>query len=183
MRITYVKKSRIDQGHCSKCRDPLPKGSAYRWIKFLYGSKSKRCMKSTCAFRPSDMTSSDKLADLYSAQEQAQDALGAVRTFAPDGDLEATTAVMSDLAETLREGSYSAQDVGDRYQESADNMAEYFDGSPQIDEIEQKSEAAIEWAGELEEAAGLADEPLDEDTDIESVLSEIEDKVEALEVF
>jgi hypothetical protein len=190
MRIYHVKKSRKDQGQCGKCRDPLPAGSAYRWIKARYGPKKRRCMKATCRFRPSDMTSSDNLADIYLAQEDAQDELARVRGELDETDVELVNNLMTDLAGTLEESAQSARDVGERYEDGAQAQEEYFYGSYQIDEIREKSEAAEQYADELDEAHGTAQELADSTTeggewameDIESGLEDIETKIESLEM-
>jgi methyl-accepting chemotaxis protein len=196
MRITHVKKARKDQGYCSRCRDPLPVGSPYRWIKFRFGGKIRRCMKYTCRFRGSDMTTSDKRSDFYLAQEQAEDALEAIRVILSD-DLDADTlhGEFVDLASTLGESADLAEQVRDGFEESAMNLEEYFSGSYQIDEINEKSQAAEEYAGELQEAQSAAeqfadrmnaqegeDEPDWSVAEVEGILDEIDSHVSSGEL-
>jgi len=158
MRITYVKRARKDQGRCGHCGGPLPAGSAYRWIKFRFGGKRKRCMKHECRFRASDMTTSDKLADIYLAQEdckdvieQAEKALSIIARSEEWADL--LRSELEALADQLEESGSNAEDVGERYEESASNLEEYFSGSSQIDEINEKADAAREYADQLGQQA------------------------------
>ena len=49
-------------------------GDPYRWVKFNRRPRNVRCMAKGCAFRRSDLTTSDKLGRVYDAQDAASDA-------------------------------------------------------------------------------------------------------------
>lgn len=164
MRVTEVKHSQTDL-NCGRCGAEIKAsrdekqvvenkrtgkktkkvvrvlGDSYRWIKFRHGGKRIRCMKSECRFRASDMTSSDKLSQLYGAQETAED--NALDWAAKDG-VEALQDIRNELVEQVRE-------VSEGYGESADNMEQAFpNGSSQIDEIREKADNLEQWASDLE---------------------------------
>lgn len=159
MRITYVNKARKDQGKCGNCGDPLPAGSAYRWIKFRFGSKRIRCMKRSCRFRNSDMTTSDKLSDIYLAQKDCEDVIEevfqVVGTIIPEEGVwpETIRAELERLADQLDESRGTAEQVAEGYEESAYALEEYFSGSARIDEINEKANAAREYSDQIEEKA------------------------------
>ena len=147
MRITTVKKARKDQGTCSRCADPIRAGDSYRWIKFRMGGRRVRCMKPECAFRRSDMTTSDKLQMLYGAQEIVEDAL---RVW-DGGDV-------APIVEALETAQQDATEASEGYNESADSQEEFFPGSPNIDDIREKAEMAEQFAEALgDEASELPD--------------------------
>lgn len=117
-------------------------GDSYRWIKFNRGSKIVRCMDNACRFRPSDMTTSDKLSTLYGAQETAEDAIDAW-----DGD----EGSIDDLKTALEDLATSVEEVAEGYTESADNMENVFTGgSPTIDDCREKAEGLESWKDEIE---------------------------------
>lgn len=70
-KINTVQKSQKDQGKCGKCGTLLPKGTAYRWFKVGFRSRSKnvRCMATACTPRPSERESSSKSAPMASMEE------------------------------------------------------------------------------------------------------------------
>lgn len=164
MRITTVKHS-LTELTCGKCGDKIRAsrdeqqdvvdkrtgkkkrkkvrvlGDSYRWIKFNRGPKRIRCMKPACAFRASDMTTSDKLSRVYGAQETAEEAIAG---WDPAEGIDDLKQALEDLATEIRE-------VSDEYEESASNMEQAFpSGSSQIDEIREKSENLAAWADEIE---------------------------------
>lgn len=154
-RVNHIKMCRKDQGNCSRCGTPLPKGSQYRWIKFRFGGKVKRCMKPSCAFRASDLTNSDKLSRLYGAQEDAQDELAALDPSDDAFDVQDVKNALEQAIEQIRE-------VGEEYQESCDNIREHIAESPTADECEEKADQCEDWATQLEDV-DIEDFEWDED--------------------
>lgn len=137
-RVNYVKKARKAQGTCSGCGNKIEKGDEYKWIKFRYGGKRKRC--GTCRFRPSDLTNSDKLSRVYAAQEAAEDAIA-------DWDGQDHT----DLQSALEEAASQIREVAEEYQESCDNIRDSFSESATADECEEKAQELESWADSLED--------------------------------
>ena len=138
-RVHHVKKSRKAQGACGKCGDLLPAGSAYRWWKFRYGGKRKRCTKPGCAPRGSDLTQSAHLSGMYAAQEEIEDAAGGSQ---------------DDIAAALNSAAEQAREVSDNYRESAENIESGFGHRTyQCDELEERADEVSAWADELEQAA------------------------------
>lgn len=158
-RINYVKKCKKDQGNCGRCRDPLPIGSAYRWIKFRYAGRRVRCMKFSCAFRQSDLTSNDKLSRAYAAGEMVEDALGG---FVLEVHVKEILEKGRAIVETVDEAMNELEEVSAEYEESADNMEEYFSGSYQIDEIRDKAYMLEDWRTEFEQGKDALEGSLDE---------------------
>lgn len=190
-RIYHVKKARKDQGRSDYSGEPIPAGSAYKWWKPRYGGKRKR-LATEPNWRPSEMTSSDKLALLYGAQENVEDAVEefqkSVTLVDADDDsatreaaLEESNAALDTLREAMREASEQATEAADGYNESADAQEEYFSGSSQIDEIREKAEAAQSFAEALETAADDLEEidTDDPDVDVEDWAWEQADKCES----
>lgn len=141
MKINQVKKARKDQGACGKCGVEIRKGDAYKWIKFRYGGRRLRCMNRGCMFRPSDLTSSDKLSRVYGAQEALEDALkGWDRK-----TLDHLSGAVEGCADDLRE-------VASEYEESADSIRDSFPDSSTADECEEKAQGLEVWADEIEGA-------------------------------
>jgi hypothetical protein len=131
-RVTTVNAARKDQGTCSKCGDPIPKGAAYRHASPGFRSrKIVRCMKPECSFRTSDLTTS-KMATVYAAQEGAEDDVNQAE------DADGLKAAMEPLAEAARE-------VADEYREAAEAMGEagY--------EMEEKADSLESYADEVEQ--------------------------------
>lgn len=154
-RITHVKKAQKDQGNCRRCGKPIKTGDSYKWFANLIGRTSIRknfCI--ACTPRPSDLTTSDKLAQLYSVQETLEEAIAVV------GCAEM-------LADALREAEGEAREVSEAYRESISNMPENLQQSSQCDEMNEKADNIDSWADDLSSAAdeieGLDAEPSDED--------------------
>jgi hypothetical protein len=153
MRVNTVKKARKDQGTCPACGKEIKAGDSYKWAKGRFTAKKVRC--ASCNFRQSDLTSSDKLSQVYAAQEGAEDAM-AEWSGSPDADDDGSEAksIMETLAEAIRE-------VAQEYQESADSIHENFSESSTADECEEKAQELEQWADECEQVAEEAE--FDED--------------------
>jgi hypothetical protein len=152
-RINTVKKARKAQGTCGKCGKAIKAGDAYKWIKPRYGAKKVRC--EDCAFRSSDLTSSDKLSRVYEAQETAQDAVNDW-----DGeDAQELKSILETAAEEIRE-------VAQEYQDSADAIMEHFpSGNQTSEECEERAQELEGWADTLDDFEPEEFEPEDEDDD------------------
>ena len=190
MRIHVVMKSRKDQGNCGKCGIELPKGSSYRWIKFRFGPKRKRCSRHECRFRGSDMTTSDKISDLYSAQEQIEDAMGLLQGALQEMEPEGIALDLDTLAETIEDSIFLVEGAADGYEESAANLDEYFPGSAQVDMCNEKADNCRNYQTELESAKDTAETTANEIrsgewtmSQIESALDEIDNYAQSLEVY
>lgn len=143
--------------NCSRCGTEIKVGDPYKWLALNtgYGSTRKNYCTS-CTPRQSDMTSSDKLSQLYAAQENVEDALDA------DGW------TRDDIAQALRDAGEQAQGVAEEYTESADNIEEGFGHETQMsEEIREKAESCEEWSSVLDAAADeveSADDPDDDES-------------------
>lgn len=137
MRIHHVKKARkTNIGNCQSCGKPIKKGDAYKLIKPRYGAQKNR--HEACPdWRPSEMTSSDKLSTLYAAQEEISDALKSWTD-------------VSELAEALNNAATSAEEARDGYQEAADSDDKQ--GAIQ-QQNQEKADAVDEWVSALQDAA------------------------------
>lgn len=140
-RVTLVKKAQKDQGACRRCGTEIKTGDPYRWFANRIGRSSIRknfCEK--CVPRPSDLTTSDKLSQLYTAQEGLEDAIAAAGS-------------VDDLACALREAAGEANEVAEAYRDSISNMPDSLQQGSQADEMEEKASSCEEWAQNLEQAA------------------------------
>ena len=137
MRVHHVERSR-SKLTCDKCSATIRKGQPYRWAQAYRSRKKVRCDKLACAFRPSDLTGSDKLSRVYAAQEAAEDAISGAE------DCDAFVSLCGDMATELRE-------VADEYREAAEAMG----GAGQ--EMEEKADNLEGWADEVESACSNLD--------------------------
>ncbi len=173
MRVNHVQAA-AKPGTCDACPDPIEKGQSYNWVKPRHGSKRSR--HAACRpFRPSELTSNEKLQTLYAAQEAIEDAMAEWQEVAA-GDF--TTSILVDALETAAE---QAREAASMYNEAADNLEHGF-GHPtnQSEELQSNAADAEAWADELETAAGdLVDgDDTDEDWDEEAWRSEIVGHIE-----
>jgi hypothetical protein len=154
-RINSVKKARKAQGKCGRCGKDIAVGDGYIWIKPRYGGKRVRCSDPKCRFRSSDLTGSDKLSRVYSAQEEMEDFIA---------DWDGDEGDVSALKDALEQAASDIREVGEEYQESADNIRDSFSESSTADECEEKAQELEGWADEIESAMDeLADFEPDED--------------------
>ncbi len=187
-RVNRVKSAR-KEWKCGRCGTAIEVGQPYMWAKTRYGPKMVRCPDHP--FRPSELVSSDKLARIFGAQEQAEDAIGTFRvTVAADSEPETVYQELQDLADELDGAGNEAEEVGNDYQESADNLDEYFPGSEQVDEIEEKASNCEEYSSQLLDAASAVREISEQlqagqvsADDVASVVDEAETAAQDLEVY
>lgn len=179
-RVTTVNKARKDVGKCSRCYTEIKAGDSYRWAKpGRRGRKVFRCMAVTCRFRPSDLTTSDKLSRTYGAQECAEDDVDSWT--GKDGSVDDVKQALDTCAEEVRE-------VAEEYRESAQNIRENISESPTADECDEKAESLDDWAQELEDAAqeledfehGSEDAPADGEEESEERAEERQDWVDSV---
>lgn len=143
MRVHSVKRALKEGLVCSKCNEPILKGGPYVWIKPRHGTKRVRHAGSQCAFRDSELTSSDKLARVYDERDSAREQVN---------DWDGTD--VSDLLSILLNLSEAVREVAEEYEESASNIEQAFpNGTPTSDECREKSEELFSWADELESAS------------------------------
>jgi hypothetical protein len=167
-RINRVKKCQKDQGECSKCHLPLPVGSPYIFWKFRYGGKVKRCTSPGCYPKPSELTQSEFLTLVYSAEET-------LSAFTDKYDAEA-------VVQALEDAYSNVEEARDLRHEAADNIEQYFEGSEKAEELREQGDEAEQWLDEIERAKDDAEEVQNGDwepTDDESVedrLTEIMDE-------
>lgn len=157
MRINHVTKARKAQGECGACGKEVAAGTAYKWVKARYGPK--RVRHEDCpTWKASELTSSDKLAAAYGAQE---DIYEAIANWAPDPN----EPDASDIVEALEAAASTIRDeVAEGYRESASNIEDGFGHSTsQSEELEGKADEADTWADEVEQAASDMDEPPDKE--------------------
>ena len=143
-RVTVVNKSMKDQT-CGRCGKELPKGSAYRWAKPGFRSRTRliRCMDGACSFRPSDLCTSN-LKEAYAAQELLEDAASDWGIGVELEDLD-----VSDLETAIEEAKGMAEGVRELYEE-ANSSWEENSGSENY-EFTEKVEALEAWESELED--------------------------------
>lgn len=163
-RVNTVKKARKSPGACGKCQKKIAKGAGYRWWKFRYGGKHRRCLACPPP-RASELTSSDKLSRVYGAGESIEDAIGAFRK---DHEIEALKTACEEAASELRE-------VAEEYRESAQNIEDGLNvRTQQCDELEEKADNIESKADEIEQAAGDLEE-FDEDAAEEEAEGELDE--------
>jgi hypothetical protein len=146
-RVTTVQAARKDQGTCGKCGDPLPPGTGYRWWKFRYGGRYRRCLKSSCYPTRSDLTNSGNRKTWYGIE----DALG---TLGQADSHDALEASLDDLAAQV-------EDFGYEWEEKADNVEEHFPDDERVEEWRSFADDLSSWADTLRSAMDDADDEPD----------------------
>lgn len=161
-RVYTVKKARKDQGNCRTCGKPILAGMGYKYKEPRYGAVIK--VHTDCQMKHW-YGSSSKMVAIWEALD----------SFSTDGSL-------GDIASDLEQLVETAREVGEEYQEGADNQREYFPDSAIADENEERAQNLEQWADELENAASevnsAAEEVIElegEKADLESEQNEIED--------
>jgi hypothetical protein len=145
---------------CEKCSAEITVGSPYKWVKVkrTYGGVTHvRCM-SCPTWKPSELSTS-KMAGVYAAQENLDDAIGSAET------LDDLQTLAQDTAEAIRE-------VAQEYEESADNMEDGFGHATSMsDELREKASDLESWADEVEQSVDGLDE-----FDVEAVEAEVREE-------
>lgn len=137
-RVTKVVKARKAQGNCRRCGKKIKKGDSYYHFSNRIGRSSlRRVYCNEHPPKPSEKTTSDKLSQLYAAQEAFED--GKYKT-------------LEEMAAALREAAEVAETVKDEYQESLDNMPDALRDSDPND-IQSKIDSCETWKDELESKA------------------------------
>lgn len=136
-RVHTVTNNRKEQ-KCGKCGATVTVGAGYRHWSFRYGGKVKRCL--VCpAPRPSELTQSGYLQQLYGAQENFDDTVSGLDRSDWEGFRDAIVSSLEDAEQTAR-------DCVDEYE---DALSEWEHGNSMI---EEKKDACEEWADALESA-------------------------------
>lgn len=144
-RVTTVQKSMKDLV-CGRCGGAIPRGSAYRWAKPGFRSRTRlvRCPGAGCSFRTSELTTS-KLSEVYAAQEDALIEVDGAES-------------VDDLESILTDAADRARDVAQEYRDAAEAMGEA--GT----EMEERADQIEEWADSLGDVS-FEDAPEGEEED------------------
>lgn len=168
MKVQTVNAARKPAGTCGHCGEPIDKGAGYRYIKPRFGPR--RVRHTSCpSFRPSDLTSNDKLADLYAAQENVEDVVGAWDGAPENAD---------DVVSALRDAKATAEDVAERYRDIQSNIEDGFGHATfQSDEAGENADACDEWGNALglasDEIEGMVDDADDDfGANVETIANE-----------
>ena len=137
-RVNTVKKCLKDQGQCGKCDTPILKGDPYVWWKFRYGGRRVRCTKPDCYPKPSDLTQSEFLSQMYDFQERianiGENIENATEDLAGERDM---------LVDEIRT-------LGEEQEEKKSNMPEGLQEGSTGELLEERYNNCEEWASELE---------------------------------
>lgn len=136
-RATFVKKARKDNAVCKK-------GESYWWFKFAY--QAKRLSKERP--KPSQLTQSEFLSQLYELQEQRDDVCS---TFRSDEDHDDFKSNIEDIAQQL-------EDLGSECQDKHDNMPDQLQDGDIGQLLEERANRCEEMSGELCDAANGCDD-------------------------
>ena len=165
-RVTFVKKAQASKNArvCRTCNQPIEVGMAYKWFATRIGRSSiRKNYHSGCNIPRSAFTTSDKLADLYDAQDSIDKAYG-----------------KEDIAAALEDAADVADDVASRYEESADNIVEGFGHETmQSEEIREKAEAATAWGDVLRDAQSEIESLDESDLDESDLEAQVENEMES----
>lgn len=122
--------------NCQKCNDIIAKGERYLWAtQGFRGRKLVRCLKSDCALRRSEYTTS-KLAAVYEATEAAHLELDKI---AAGSDIDS---VADDVAAVLNDVAAAWNEVAAEYSDAADAMG---DAGASMQERAEQIEDAASW--------------------------------------
>lgn len=150
-----VQARRAERGLPDVGRTILPGMEYLTWKPRMGG---RRFRHAECGYpRPSELTTSDKLSQLYAATEAAEDSISAWAPGEDDND-------PSELQDVLRTCAEEVRAVGEGYRESAQNIEDGFGHRTyQCDELEGKADELDGFADSLEQAADGMEE-FDADT-------------------
>jgi len=139
-KINHVTRAKLPTT-CDKCGADIPPGSPYQWIKLRSGNKRARCVKFSCRFRPTDLSTA-KTAVIKEAIEDAEDLI------ATASDYESIQSHLNDVASIAR-------DVAIEYQDASGAWA-----SGSNDAFDEKADICESFADDLEswEYTGPCDE-------------------------
>lgn len=189
MKVNRVKKARKDHGHCGKCGTAIRKGDSYWYIEPRFGPRKLRCSSGDCNFRMSDMVSSDKLQRIWLARENIEDKVKECRDNMSEVASEGWPAWLEELADTIQESAEEIREVGIEYEESAQNVDEYFPGSQQVDDIQDKADRCEEMADQLDVTEGSVRDTASNDPadlswyDVDSTLDEVDNDICDIEPY
>jgi len=155
-RTHFVKSARKDNPVCKK-------GESYYWWKPAFGAKRY----SLTAPRPSQKASGRK-ASVMAAQEELQDALNGAKT------IEEVQEACETCAETFRE-------LGDEYEESADNMPESLQYGDQAESMREMGDSLRTQGDELESLDFDGPDEFDDPEPDEDDFDDVEDYEYAME--
>ena len=162
-RVHTIQNNRKAQ-KCMKCSSEIAPGEGYRHWTFRYGGKVTRCLKCPSP-RPSELTQSGYLQQLYGAQEVLEDNLDNIGDdISPEDAAEAIASFLDDVKQT-------AEDVKSEYE---DALGEWEHGNSML---EEKVETVEAWIDCLDSAE---DEVRSMEPDISDDMSD-EEKAEANE--
>ena len=153
---------------CGKCRAEIVKGEQYRWFKVGFRSRYKniRCMRAECSPRQSEMTAS-KMAGVYAAFEDAEDALAALRAGDPEDDT-------SNIREAVTNAAAGIEEVADEYREAGEASPT---GLVFGEDLNERADEISDVASQLESFDCSEDEADFESCDLEEHLP-LEDREE-----
>lgn len=137
--LKTVQRAAKDQGECSKCHEPLPKGCAYRYYRpgFRSRVKIRVCMKTECTPRQSELDSS-KLSDALAAIESARDEIEAAETVeAVREALETCAGAINDVAQEYEDAIEAAPMLEDQLR---DKIGQLEDFSSELEGIDLEDE-------------------------------------------
>jgi hypothetical protein len=195
VKIHEVKKSRKDR-ICNKCGEPIKAGSPYRWWKHMRAPQTSWHWHHGGP-KPSDLTTSDKLARVLEAREAIEEAfenLEAIDKWLPSVDDEGYLMLLGELIAEIEDALIDVQDaindnidelrnVAYEYEESADNVEEYFGPTDNTEEWRERAYSIESYADQIEgiDIETLLEALADEDNpilgeylvkDVEDILSE-----------
>lgn len=162
-RVTHVAKAQASKNArvCRTCNQPIEVGMAYKWFATRIGRSSiRKNYHSGCNIPRSAFTTSDKLAQLYDAQDTIDNAYG-----------------KDDIAAALDEAADIAESVAGEYEESADNIVEGFGHETmQSEEIREKAESCTAWADVLRDAQSEIESLDESDLDTDDLEQQVENE-------
>lgn len=132
---------------CESCGKDIEIGTPYKHVtpkSGPYGGRTRNRHADCPDWRPSELSSS-KMATVMAAQEAFYDSLASAE------DKESIQDLVNGVAEAARE-------VASEYEESADNIEQYFSSSDKADELHDNANSLEGWADELEQALDSEDD-------------------------
>ena len=158
--VHFVKKARKDNPVAKK-------GESYYWWQFAFSSRSY----SKTRPRPSQLTRSEFLGQMYGFQEDLED-LAAALDDEPDED------ALSEFADEVSSKADDVRTLGEEQTEKRDNMPEALQDSDTGELLQTRSEACDTIADELDSASG---EITSIDPDCEDIRGEIDSILEGVD--
>jgi len=165
-KVHHVKKARKNNPVCKA-------GESYYWWKFRYGGKHYNLTPP----KASQLTQSPYLSVIYSCQEQWENLDDPNGLDPEQWDVSYIVTWLGEIADSMESIKDELFELVAKYEESADNMEEFFSGAERVDQLRDAGMACDDTCSEIEQTYDSIRDTAKEIEAVEQPDDEIEDAV------